>query len=98
MAEYANAPYAQAAVAVAADGSVHHGKGVIDVKRTEAGRYSITLESHIDATRTVPQVTLNQSADWNGEVYTKIIDSSTIGVLTGANGSAADEPFFLLVP
>ncbi|WP_433696648.1 hypothetical protein [Nocardiopsis sp. CA-288880] len=98
MAEYANAPYAQAAASVAGDGTLNHGKGVTEVKRTGAGRYSVVLEAHIDATTTVPQVTLNQSADWKGEVYTKIIDSSTIGVLTGTNGSAADEPFFLLVP
>ncbi|WP_435112567.1 hypothetical protein [Nocardiopsis synnemataformans] len=98
MAEYANAPYAQAAAAVNEDGVLQHGKGVVDVKRSGAGRYSVTLESHIDATRTVPQVSLNQSADWQGEIYVKIIDSSTIGVLTGANGSAADEPFYLLVP
>ncbi|MFD3686713.1 hypothetical protein ACFWTE_18050 [Nocardiopsis sp. NPDC058631] len=88
----------QAAAAVAKDGTLQHGKGVVAVHRTGAGRYSITLESHINATGTVPQTTLNQSADWRGEIFTKIIDNFTIGVLTGVNGAAADEPFYLLVP
>ncbi|NYI97506.1 hypothetical protein HNR12_003783 [Streptomonospora nanhaiensis] len=32
------------------------------------------------------------------EIYTQFIDGSSVGALTGVDGSAADEPFYPLVP
>ncbi|GGQ32149.1 hypothetical protein [Streptosporangium pseudovulgare] len=92
------APYAQAAAVVAADGSVPRSKGVTSIVRTGPGRYTITLPSDINAEESVPQVTLNQSADWKSEIYAKVVNASTITVLTAANGAAKDEPFYFLLP
>ncbi|WUI01455.1 hypothetical protein OHR68_06430 [Spirillospora sp. NBC_00431] len=92
------APYAQAAAYVSKDGTVQHSKGVVSVQRTDAGRYTITLEDGIDAEKSAPQATLQQSADWKGEIFVKVTATNTVGVLTGVNGSAADEPFYFMLP
>ncbi|MWA08224.1 hypothetical protein [Streptomyces sp. BA2] len=96
------APYAQAAAVVKKDGTIERSKGVTDVKRTDKGRYTITLSEDIDVRMCVPVATLNRSADWHGEIYVSVPASAdtdhTIQVLTGVNGTATDEPFHVVVP
>ncbi|MER5648670.1 hypothetical protein [Streptosporangium sp. NPDC002524] len=98
MTDKLTAPYAQAAAVAAKDGSLARAKGIVSLQRTGAGRYTVTLEPHVNALESVPQATLNQSADWNSEIYAKVVNASTVAVLTGVNGTATDEPFFLLIP
>ncbi|WP_031168451.1 hypothetical protein [Streptosporangium roseum] len=83
---------------VAANGSLVRGKGIASIQRTGPGRYTIAMESDINAEESVPQVALNQSADWRSEIFAKVVNASTTSVLTGANSSASDQPFYFRLP
>ncbi|MFF0967907.1 hypothetical protein ACWDQO_16715 [Streptomyces sp. NPDC003703] len=96
------APYAQVAAVVNKDGTVVRSKGVVEIKRTGAGRYSITVSDDIALDKSVPIVSLRQDADWGSEIYTRVPNGAdvdlTFSVLTGVNGTATDEPFHVIVP
>ncbi|WP_433358753.1 hypothetical protein [Streptosporangium sp. CA-115845] len=100
----AQGPYARAAAVVNADGSVVRSKGVIDVRRLDAGRYCIKLDADIDATKAVPVATKRWGAPWNASVFvddqaSQCGDSANQILIGAGNGSAgADVPFHVIVP
>ncbi|SEE50561.1 hypothetical protein SAMN05216483_6438 [Streptomyces sp. 2131.1] len=75
---------------------------MVEIKRTGAGRYSVTVNEEIALDRSVPVVCLRQDADWGSEIYTRVPDGAdvdrTFSVLTGVNGTATDEPFHVIIP
>ncbi|MEW9556435.1 hypothetical protein [Nonomuraea sp. NPDC050783] len=98
------APYAQATAQVNANGTITNSKNVTGVTKVSTGKYCVQLHPDINAARAVPIATLRSTADWRSEIYTNVESSTCSGhpnsifVYTGQNGTAADEPFFLLIP
>lgn len=100
------APYAQAAAAVKADGTVVRSKGVTAVTKISTGQYCIQLDPGIDATKTVPTATAEWSGSpWGASIYIRQ-DASVCGadtarnifVGTGTASGAKDMGFDVVVP
>lgn len=104
VADTAYAPHARAAALVNRDASIVKSTGVEAVTKASTGIYCIRLDPRINATEAVPVATLENGANWGSEIFI-YRDSSACGtparhvrVLTGLNGAASDQPFYVVVP
>ncbi|MFJ4804291.1 MULTISPECIES: hypothetical protein [Streptomyces] len=97
------APYAQAAATVGKEGNIiQKTNTVASVSKVATGGYCVVLTSGIDAAKAVPAATLSNSANWNSEIYVarnhSSCPSNSIRVTTGTDGTAKDQPFYLVIP
>ena len=99
--EAVQAPYAQAAGSINADGTIQNSKGVVSVNKPEAGRYCIQLETATPISDLVANATPRSGAAWNTQIFVTAEPNSRCGnrtdtllVTTGnpTNG-ATDAPF-----
>ncbi|MFE6976325.1 hypothetical protein [Streptomyces sp. NPDC057682] len=101
--ENVNAPYAQAAAYVKADGTAARKTNAVgSVTKTATGRYCVTLTSNVDANKVIPNVSLTTGAPWHSEIYVVVGGSScpqnSLRVQTGVNGSYKDLSFYVVAP
>ncbi|MCE3034176.1 MULTISPECIES: hypothetical protein [unclassified Streptomyces] len=97
------APYAQAAAQVDRDGALaQHTNTVESVTKAGTGLYCVKLASSIDAARSIPEATLSDRANWGSEIYARLnagtCPENSVRVTTGTDGTAKDQPFFLVIP
>ncbi|WP_329251837.1 hypothetical protein OG417_07855 [Actinoallomurus sp. NBC_01490] len=88
----------QVAATIGADGGIWFNSGIASVTHNEPGRYTLHLVEGAWKRFSVPLATLEKTADWHGEIYARVYDSSAIEILTGANGEASDQPFHFVLP
>ncbi|MFI6803205.1 hypothetical protein [Streptosporangium canum] len=100
----APSPYAQAAAAVQADGTLAYGKNIVSVSRVGTGRYCVRVGSDIDLSKEVVQVTPWKEFNRSYGVWTPHghCGSQVNTILVAFNASdtkaKADAPFFLSIP
>lgn len=100
----ASVPYAQAAAVINADGTVQHAHGVVEVRRTADGCYSVEVSPTVDLARGVPLACLIGQTDASvpSQIYVNPHESGgdphMFGVTTYAGAARADSPFTVIVP
>ncbi|WP_055480499.1 hypothetical protein [Sphaerimonospora mesophila] len=100
----APSPYAQAAAAVQADGTLAYGKNIVSVSRWGVGRYCVRVGADIDLAREVVQVTPWKDYNKTYGVWTphshckNQVNTLLVAINESDTKQPADAGFYLTIP
>lgn len=93
------APYAQAAAAVRADGTLLRAHGIQQVIPKGPGNYWIKVDGTVRLDRSVPVAVPSPGAPWGSSALTDVLTADgVIRVLIGTMNGPVNAPFHLVVP